>query len=398
MNTRYRFHPDEYELGETEKFYSDMEARGWQLVKRGAYLSKFVPVKPSPARYRVEVSAPGFLDDQNLPEEQIAVFEECGWKFVTACGLLHVFRAPAGSSVPEFYDDPRQQAATLKKLRRQYVWAWVPTVIILLVNVSLAAAMTRGGPAVLLDRWGTDLQRSWVESTAFCLLLAAVLVWGLYGMVRGAWRVSRTYRRMRRGIPLDHNPTGRRLAHNIVNRTLLALVALCALLTAAQGISHSARDLPERADGPYLLLSDLGWEGKRTYLVYSDNTSQVAFTRSLLAQHWDVREAMELSGRTGWTDQTVWMYQDVYRLSSADMAADFAQTLMEDAVFAHGADAFVPLEIDGLDSAWAAGGLEVVAIRGNMAAYVEYMGLSYEDFDPEALLEALAQRWAVQFQ
>lgn len=48
MNTRYRFHPDEYELGETEKFYSDMEARGWQLVKRGAYLSKFVPVKPSP--------------------------------------------------------------------------------------------------------------------------------------------------------------------------------------------------------------------------------------------------------------------------------------------------------------------------------------------------------------
>ena len=27
-NVRYRFHPGEYELGENEKFYSDMEAKG----------------------------------------------------------------------------------------------------------------------------------------------------------------------------------------------------------------------------------------------------------------------------------------------------------------------------------------------------------------------------------
>lgn len=50
MKYRYRFHPDEYALGENEKFYSDMEARGWRLVKRGQYLSKFAPVEPSRAR------------------------------------------------------------------------------------------------------------------------------------------------------------------------------------------------------------------------------------------------------------------------------------------------------------------------------------------------------------
>ena len=44
---RYRFHPPEYAIGETEKFYSDMETKGWRLVKRGQYLSKFTAVPPS---------------------------------------------------------------------------------------------------------------------------------------------------------------------------------------------------------------------------------------------------------------------------------------------------------------------------------------------------------------
>ena len=42
MKYRYRLHPIGYTLGENEKFYSDMEAKGWRVVKRGAYLSKFV--------------------------------------------------------------------------------------------------------------------------------------------------------------------------------------------------------------------------------------------------------------------------------------------------------------------------------------------------------------------
>ena len=68
MKHKYRFHPSDYELGENEKFYSDMEARGWRLVKRGRYLSRFAPVEPSAARYRIEVYTPPFLEDRTLPE------------------------------------------------------------------------------------------------------------------------------------------------------------------------------------------------------------------------------------------------------------------------------------------------------------------------------------------
>ena len=34
MNRKYKFHPGEYELGENEKFYSDMEARGHRVLLR----------------------------------------------------------------------------------------------------------------------------------------------------------------------------------------------------------------------------------------------------------------------------------------------------------------------------------------------------------------------------
>lgn len=82
MNRKYAVHPGAYELGENEKFYSDMEAKGWRLKKRGAYLSRFERTAPSSARYRVEVFQPDAWAAKDLPEEQKAVFEDCGWEYV----------------------------------------------------------------------------------------------------------------------------------------------------------------------------------------------------------------------------------------------------------------------------------------------------------------------------
>ena len=129
MNRRYRLHFDDYAIGENEKLYGDMAARGWFLEKRGAYFSRFRRGEPAEMRYRIEVSAPGFLEETDLPEEQVAVYEDCGWDYVASRGMIHVFASPAGSDAPEFYADPAQQAATLKALRRGYIWAWVPVTV-----------------------------------------------------------------------------------------------------------------------------------------------------------------------------------------------------------------------------------------------------------------------------
>ena len=232
--------------------------------------------------------------------------------------------------------------------------------------------------------------RTWVEGTALALALAAWLVWAVYQMLRGAWSISRTYRRMKRGVPLDHSPGGRRLAHKIINRGLLAMIALCLLLAAAQWMGTKKYDLPQAADGPYLLLEELGHTGERGHLFYSDRTSRVEVSCSLSATHWDVFEVVEDGG-----GQT-WMYQDAYRLRWPADPMDFARTLMDTATFARSAADFTPVETGGLDAAWLCGDLELIAVKGDMVIYVDYQSHGQrDDSHLRALLPVLAERWSV---
>lgn len=76
-------HPEDYCIGENELYYSRMASKGWRLEKRGRYLRRFSRSDPVEELYRVEV------DYRELPEEQTALFDECGWEFVTKYGYLY---------------------------------------------------------------------------------------------------------------------------------------------------------------------------------------------------------------------------------------------------------------------------------------------------------------------
>lgn len=385
MNRKYKLHPGDYELGENEKFYGDMEARGWRLVKRGAYFSRFRPVEPSNARYRIEVFSPGFLDQSVLPEEQLAVFADCGWEYVTDRWILHIFRAPAGSGAPEFYTDPAQQAQTLRHMKRGAVWGWIPAILLwaLVLALNLTGRASLGGMNMVK---GEFLVR-FMQIPSLFLCLGFLLLLGMYGAVRNAWIITRTYRRLKKGVPLDHDPEKRHIVHKCINRTLTCLTVLCLLLVAGQLVGTRSMDLPLKTEEPYLLLSDLGWEGERTSFMSRD--SGVTHTRSLLGDYWDTREYMKTSG--GKNPQ---MYQDVYRLRDGRMAYTLADALMKSATFGDGGRNFAPVASDEVDAAWASL-FEVVAVKGAYVAYISYHpGGGPGDFDPQTLCAALGPKWA----
>lgn len=373
MNRRYRWHPGDYELGENEKFYSDMEAQGWRLVSRGAYLSRFAPVEPSAARYRVEVSDRNYyayLEDEDMEGAQLAVFADCGWEFVTGRRLLRIFRAPAGSDAPEFYMDPRQQAATLKTLRRQYLIGWMPALFSFLFSTLLSSR-----------RWGglAYFHRAWVERTALWLLIIAAAAWLVYVNLYAAWRVGRVIRRMKRGQSLDHNPRPRRHIHRAVCWVLAGVMAVCGALALAQRWEARTEALPLMTTEPYLVPEELGIPGRPT------EESRAAHTGSLLADYWDVYAEVESGG-----GETTWVFQDVYRLRRGRDARSLAQALMETAAFADQGRSFTAIDPEGLDGAWTTNRLELVAVKGDLAAYVVYIG---DGFDPAALCRALAAKW-----
>ncbi len=379
MKYKYKFHPSDYELGENEQFYSDMEAKGWKLVKRGGNLSKFISVEPSRARYRIEVSSPGFLEQAVLSEGQLAVYEDCGWSYVTDRGFLYVFRAPAGAEAPEFYNDPAQQAETLKQMKRNAVWGWAAPAVIwglyFLMLISL-----RGSVKI-----AADFQRGLVEGTSLYLFAGVGLADGTYLTVRNGWLISRTYRRLKKGVPLDHNPQKRHLAHKIIHRSLLAVLALLAALMAAQWIAARPADLPEEAGGPYLLARDLGWEGKRK--TFMNHGSVVTHARSLLAEFWKTEEYLDVG-----PDAAFHLCQDVYRLRNAGMSFGMADTLRKTSTFGRGGGNFTILETDAVDAAWY-NDLEVVAVKGPYVACVTITGWGREHTEQLAVCEALAARW-----
>lgn len=379
MNRKYKFHPGEYELGENEKFYSDMEAKGWRLVKRGRYLSRFKPVEPSNARYRIEVYTPPFLEDRTLPEGQIAVYEDCGWEYVADYSFLHIFRAPEGSDAPEFYTDPAQQAATLKKVRRDLWW-----------SIAMSAVML-GLFALPFGRSAAGHIKRAVQVPTLYAFYALWLVWALWQMVWGTWKINRIYYRLKKGRPMDHAPKGNRVLHKLLNQGLLGLSLLCLLLTAGQLIITRSDDLPLRPDGPYIVLSDLGYEGERGALFYRDRESGITHTRSLLSDYWEVFEIIDRPG-----DHQAWMYQYVYRLRFPGMAVKLARALMEDSVFARDADSYHQIKAPGLDGAWATDGLELVAVKGDLVVYIECMMDTYDNFDPQVICAALTDRWAAE--
>lgn len=376
---KYKFHPSEYDLGENEKFYGDMEAKGWRLAKRGLYFSKFIPVAPSRTKYRIEVTSPTFLEEAELSEGQLAVFEDCGWEHVASRGFLHIFRAPEGSDAPEFYTDPRQQAETLKKIRRDLWWS-IALLFLLLPAVILFTLLN----PTFARQYAIFIQRA-VQCPTLYAAYGFFCLWAIYTIVWSTWKLNRTYRRLKKGEPLDHAPKTKHAFHRLLHPGLLLLSLLWQLLAVGQLITIQERELPTQPDGPYIMLSDIGWEGERTD--FMGRHSGITHTASLLADYWETVEYIRTQ-----EDTTVWLRQNIYRLRFPGMAGTLTQSLMETDTLAHGPESFSPVEVEGFDAVWATR-YEMVAVRGDMVAYTVFLNWADDGIDCQAICAALQAAW-----
>lgn len=359
MKKKYAHHPMDFAIGENEKFYADMAARGWLLDKRGGYFSRFVEGKPQALRYRIELSQPLFLDETAaLPEEQVALYEDCGWQYITSRGLLHIFSAPEGSGAPEFYSDPRQQAATLKSLRRSYLLGLLGVLVIVGIQVFFYLSFSSQG----LGRLAAELYTTFISNTALLLLSGAMLLDLLYLSLYSLWRVAKLYRQLSRGIPIDHAPQKRDILHRSICMLLTASELLASVLVLSQFLQAQNYPMPASMDGLYLTFAELGVPGERTTSSIDNKESQVRFEQSLLARHWDTREFVAAAQ----PDQLeYWMYQDVFLLKKEELAPCFVQSLLHHGTFNETPGDYRFITHPGLDEVYQ-GRNELVVRRGNV--------------------------------
>lgn len=382
MNHLYWMHPSEFEIGETEKRYTDMAAKGWELVTRGLWLDHYQKNEPKQMKYRIEVAAPKTFEAPALPEEQIAVYADCGWEYVTGHGMIHVFCASADSDTEEFYLDAAQQAKTLKGLKNRYLNSFLYLPIYLLVIFGLGMLLNG------MDYPNRNLMQlylGFISETAFTVIWCILLLWSIVSSAYGAFRISRLYHRMKRGIPLDHSPKARHILPKAVNGCFATALAVFVVLTAVQWAAKETYDMPLMPDGPYVTLSILGIDGERTENGFNHETSYVKYSRSLLCEYWDTFEAVERNGKN------YWLYQDTYRLKDVKQVDTLVRALMGNSAFARSADEYHPVQIEGLDAAYACGNLECIAVKENVVCKFTYVFDGSEQLKRE--LSAVAAYW-----
>ena len=381
MKYKWKLHPSDYALGENEKFYSDMAAKGWALDLRTARRSRFVPAEPCRMRYRVEIAEPTVMGKNGyvIPSEQIALYEDCGWEYVTSRDRFHYFRAPEGSEAPEFYEDPRQQAETIKGVRKRLI---ITTSVLTVIVALIVLAFCWNG------RYINSRFMLLPSLPALSIFWVCILLQGFASSAVNVVHISRTYRRLKNGIPLDHSPKGKGMLYIVLDSGIRIVCILCLIMMLVQVTNMHYSALPKEPDGPYIVLSDIGIEGER--VEQFGRSSYADSTRSVLAELWHTCEYVDRS--SGGT--TVNLYQTVYRLKPFMSSSFWVRRLTTGQTFVRDLDDYNKVQIEGLDSAWICdNGMEAAAVKGQYIAIIEYLDGEYSTQKLTELLRALAVRW-----
>ena len=389
MKRCYLPQPGDHAIGETERFYTRMAEKGWLLEKRGAFLSRFRKGEPVKALYRVELAPrAGLGEEMGLPEEQVALYEDCGWEYVTGRGLIHVFRAPADAPVQELYSDPAQQAETLRALRTNAWLALLQVPLLVALYLLLTAAASDSFSAALMN-FADEWRMSFVTSTGLMLFFLCFLAANLYFSIHAAVSLALLRRWLSKGMPIDRSGRGQK-AHKVTAVALLLLCVLSLVLCLIQVGTGRTTPLPEEADGPYVLLEEAGLAGERVPVFLPDREGQIERSASLLAETYDLYQPLRTDGGAGYA-----LFERVYALRFGS-GEDLARALQGKALAGQaGGDGWSTAAVPGLDQVYLAqNGIEAVAVKGRLAASLTCIGGPPDDSTLQALLQALGQRWS----
>ena len=130
---------DTWHIGETESWLTDMAAQGLHLVDLGTIFVRFERGEPENIRYRVDFTQA----DGYAMEEQLTLYAENGWEFVSDLAEVRIFRSPDALNAPELHTDPAEQAIVLHRRHRKLLVQTVLSVLLLIGMLALHFSFSR---------------------------------------------------------------------------------------------------------------------------------------------------------------------------------------------------------------------------------------------------------------
>lgn len=367
MKYSWSFHPAEYRVRENESFYSEKMRQGWELQKRGIYLSRFVKAEPRDMMYRLEI------DSAEPTDEKLAIYEECGWEPVLRRGIVNIYRAPEGSGAPELYTDTEGQLRSVKRLLRGHVIDLALSVLLLgLLGVLFVKGRLSPGDFI------SSVITKAVLVPELCVFYAAGLIFAVVSELIAIVHLSRLIRDIKKGKEPDRST---RVSKPWGARLLVLTWALCVAVFILQLALHKKTDMPRVSDGPYITLSELGLDGERTGILGSEPNCAVRYDWSPLCGTVETRETVEHGG--SWVS----LDQNVYDLRVPGLAEPFAKGIIGTSATDRDIEDYDEISVPGWDKVYVAY-MDCVAVRGGRVVRLYMLapkGESMRSYVPEIL-------------
>jgi len=190
-------------IGELESWFSDMAQKGLLLKRIQGNYAVFFRAEPLQMRYRIDISP-----NVQKSQEQVELYAESGWFFVTNAAEYFIYASLAESNAPELHTDPAEQAFSLNRLLKKSVI----TAVIFFFLLVLFSVLGFLKPTFSLD---------FVEGDFIIIFVVAMYSFILYQEFRALTAILKLKRTLTEGKLINHSAPWKK--HRTVRITLFSV-------------------------------------------------------------------------------------------------------------------------------------------------------------------------------
>ncbi|WP_339254118.1 DUF2812 domain-containing protein [Sporosarcina sp. FSL W8-0480] len=244
----YKVRPSDYwRIGEHENWFEEMAAEGLHLKKLGKVFATFEKGEPKQMKYRIDISI-----DRKISEDQLDMYAESEWEYVTRDKFFYVFSSPVELNAPELHTDSAEQSYTIEKLDNKIAGNafFTGVATILMIGMLSAIWFLEGTPVyVLIEGWA-------IQQT----ILAAFIGYTAYTSLRASISIRGLRKNLLEGKPINRHASWtkrdrRRSAFAVV---FAIVIGLSAVIPIVQLAKNKTETLPEEnIDLPIVRLADI---------------------------------------------------------------------------------------------------------------------------------------------
>ena len=378
MKKKYYFHPSSYSLSEIEEFYEKKAENGLLLEKRGNYLSRFRKEDPKNLSYRVEVIDYNKLKEHKIPEEQVAIYEECGWTHVCGHRHIQIFSADKNTNPPELYYQPQDQIDSIKILRKSDFIGFIGSVVgwsfLLFANLRAFGGSDFGD---FMKNMGSSYFKLLIIQPPLAILFILILFNGIGNYIFGIASSQYYISRLKKGIPLRKiKPFGKELKPVKKGATIVVLIGLL-LMSAPEILTYEKREDPSEVAGPYVTLSDF------------DVSKAPPDEYSILGEDY-YRKKNTIWGEVIKTQESsnqfynnITFIQEVYEIKNDKLRNRLVEVLKNENTYGLYREDYVEMSVAGLDEVFLKDRFDMVVVKDDFVFRITTLSenqLSQEEF------------------